>query len=409
MTPSTTRKHEQTRPRGPIAWARRRVLPHLARLTALLGVVGLGAWMTGRVLTDEHRWSQYLWWVPPLWALGSAWGMLLLSALLAKLSRRQGGLLLRPLLLLGCLGCTLFLLAGVWRVHRVIGSQKRAPGSVRVLHWNISATKVREGDYSRRLLEQEPDIVLIANARWGKDQWALLEQLAPLAPAEEEFDATYGFRVKGQPGHFNITHRGLIASRYPITRTGIVSTGPLINQENEVRPSGEHGWVIFAQIRLPGEGDGPSRPFTVWFVDLPSDPLAWRMESMRKIKSAIDRWDGRATVPTDRRWVVSETDEPFPAPDLIIGDFNTLRGSASLRIIAPGYRDAFAQAGHGRGRSWSPRISNRWLRQPFKLADWHIDLALTAPGVRATRYQLIHPGLGSHAAQLVDVSRDTGP
>jgi len=404
-------KHESARDfkPGPIGWVRRRVLPLLARGSALLGVLILAGWITGRVLTDQHHWSQYLWWVPPIWAIGIAWALLVFSWVCSKLARRLGGLFLRPLLLFLSLGCSVYLVFGVWHMQRIISIEGNRPTGIRVLNWNIAGTKIQENGLWTQLLKHQPDIVLLANPRWGQDQRTILQSLAPLAPSEPEsetFIASHGFRVQGLPGHFNITHRALIASRFPILKVGLVSDGAILNREKTARRSGDHGWIIFAQFDTRDDPTQTLDPLTVWFVDLPSEPSKWRAEQMQRMHNALDEWGGEIWVPNEQRWVSTQSEmKTFPEPDLIIGDFNNLRGSDSLDILAPGYSDAFSQSGYGRGRSWVPGSTNRWARQPIKLADWHIDLALTAPGVEATRYELIKPDRGPHRVQVVDFKR----
>jgi endonuclease/exonuclease/phosphatase family metal-dependent hydrolase len=78
-------------------------------------------------------------------------------------------------------------------------------------------------------------------------------------------------------------------------------------------------------------------------------------------------------------------------PDLVIGDFNIPRGSASFDAIFPAMQYAFNQAGHGYGASYN----RTWL-----LPLYHIDHILIGRGFKATRYDLIDPGVGRHLAQV---------
>ena len=122
---------------GPIGWARRRVFPLIARAMALGGLLILGGWITGRVLTDQHHWSQYLWWMPALWVLLVTLVLALCSLLFAKLARRPAAVFLGPLLWLALIGCSIYVVAVVW--WPIIGSgpnAKKAPGIIRALHWN---------------------------------------------------------------------------------------------------------------------------------------------------------------------------------------------------------------------------------------------------------------------------------
>lgn len=391
---------------GPIGWARRRVLPLLAKGTALLGLLILAAWIGGRVLTDQHHWSQYLWWLPPIWAIGAAWVLLIVSALCAKLARRLGGLLLRPLLLILVLGCSVYLVLGVWHTHRVLGGHAdKQPDAVRVMHWNQASKDIDQQAWGERIRDLETDIVLIANAEWNESRQTLLEQFAYFAPEENRRWVNYSYRIHADPAHYRVEGAAMIASRYPMTRTGMVRFGSNERQAVLEHSASGSGWVMFAEFDLdPDRND--DEPLIVWLVDLPSDPARWKRELMGEVRSAIDAWDGSGWAMGRHVWEQQTwEDADFPEPDLIIGDFNTPRGSDSLELLAPGYSDAFEQAGWGRGRSWVPPSRSGLMRRALILADWHIDLALTAPGVVATRYDLIDTSGAGHRAQVVDIER----
>jgi len=395
---------------GMLGWVRRRVLPRCAKLSALLGLLILGAWITGRVLTDQYPWSQFLWWVPPIWMVGSAWVLLMLSAALAFFARRLGGLFLRPMLLLACIGCTGYLVFGVWKVHRIPFAQPIPSDTIRIAHWNQSSKRVDQQGWAKAMLDDGVDIVFIANASWGKDRQTLLDGFAPYAPEQKERWVNYSYRVHADPAHFRIEDDAFIASRFPLVRTGMVTMSSPTVADDSLRASGRDGWVMFAEFDLSGDSDesGTKRdPFIVWFVDLPSEPLAWRMRTMRSVSGAIKSWDGHGAIMGRHVWEADEGGEAFPEPDLIIGDFNTLAGSESLDIVAPNMTDAFDAVGFGRGRTWTPRVDNRYLRQPFKLADWRIDLALVGARWNPVRYQIKRPtewGWVEHRVQIVEIA-----
>ena len=79
-------------------------------------------------------------------------------------------------------------------------------------------------------------------------------------------------------------------------------------------------------------------------------------------------------------------------PDVIVGDFNIVRGSASLAHLFPGYRHAYDEAGRGYGASF--------LRS---LPLYHIDNMLLGPNVRAQSYRLHYPGFGWHWVQVAEI------
>ncbi|MGV6815323.1 MAG: hypothetical protein ACWA5W_10010 [Phycisphaerales bacterium] len=391
-------------------WLRTRLMPWCAKVCALFGLLILGLWITGRILTDQYQWSQYLWWLPPIWVLGLAWMALGLSAFFAIFSRRLGGVFLRPLLLVSCLACTGFLIVGIWHLQRAVLPTDRASDSIRILHWNHAGSPIDEEGWAKRVFELDADIVMVSNAEWGTKRQALLDQFAPFAPLDQERWVNYSFRVHGDPAHFRIDGNAFIASRFPMTRTGMVSINMPVNKEHPIREQSGRGWVMFVEFDL-SQTDPDAEPMIVWFVDLPSDPTAWRQETMTNARRAIEQWIGRSWVMGKHVWESVETDDIFPEPDLIIGDFNTLRGSDSLKALAPGMTDAFSAVGFGRGRSWIPKINNRFLRQPFKLADWHIDLSLVGDDWKPLGYRLEDGsrwGSTEHRMQILDLSPALG-
>ncbi len=396
---------------GVLGWVRRRILPKASKLCALLGLLILGAWVTGRVLTDQYQWSQYLWWIPPIWMIGSAWGLLLMSAALALFARRLGGIFLRPVLLIACIGSTGYLILGVWHMHRVVLPKSIPDDAIRIAHWNQAAKKIDQESFGQWILDEQIDIALIANARWGKDRQILLDALAGYAPLDRERWVNYSYRIKGKPSHFWIQSQALIASRYPMIRTGRVAFGSAKREQVLTHSSSGLGWVMFIEFDLGNDAkissDEPD-PLVVWFVDLPSSPSTFRQKMMRQARQAIEQWDGSGWEIGPHVWEQKTfISKPFPDPDLIIGDFNTLRSSDSLKRIAPDMRDAFEMVGYGRGRSWIPGNKNRLARLPIKLADWHIDLSLVGKDWQTTRYRIENGsdwGSTEHRIQIVDVA-----
>ena len=84
----------------------------------------------------------------------------------------------------------------------------------------------------------------------------------------------------------------------------------------------------------------------------------------------------------------------FPAPDIVVGDFNIPRSAGSLKALGRGYPSAFDQAGRGYMASY-PRV------RPI----FHIDQTFVAPGLRVFDYRLPDIGAGAHRAQVVDIAR----
>lgn len=375
-------------PRGPIKWIRRRVLPAAGKLAAWVGVLVLVVFGVGRVLTDQHHWSQYLWWVPASWTLAAAWGLLALSTILSLGSTRLGGAFVRPFLLVGALAATGWVAFGEWHLER-LAFPVRSPGpAVRVAHWNLSAN-APGGDLSGFIAAREPDVAFVMNARYDDDRAAMVEGLRALAG---EGDGESHFLQRG---------RMMVASRLPIVGYGVAVLEKL-EAPGDWPTSHDAGQVAFVELDASGRFPGLGRPLVVWVVDLPSDPNLWRMELTRAAARAVGRWSGPVQRPDEggRLRPVAATG-PFPDPDVVVGDFNTPRGSASLRGLVGAMREAHAASGAG------PDASFRARYYGFG-PGWHIDLAFVGDGWRASGYELARRPPIRHAMQWFDLGRDAG-
>ena len=119
------------------------------------------------------------------------------------------------------------------------------------------------------------------------------------------------------------------------------------------------------------------RDLVIWHVDLPSDPFLYRWEIAGAVRRRLDELMSPATGTL-----------ALPAADVIVGDCNIPRSSASLERMFPGYHHAFDDAGVGRGGSW-----------PRAMPLLHIDHCLLSPGLHAEKYGMIKPGKSDHMIQ----------
>lgn len=391
--------------RGAGRWVRRRALPWAARLLALLALGAVGAYAAGRVLTDSGHWSQYLWWTPALWTLGAAWTLLGLSALAGRAALHPGGVMLRPLALAACVAASLWLTLGEWNLHRaVVGPRPAArAGTLRVLHWNQAAAMAPGG--AELIRASDPDLAIVVNPRFDRFRREVVAAMGGLAPGGSEVRLDGRVTASTEPGHFFSTGMTLVGSRERILRAGLVSLSPVAGHDASWRTARDPGFVLWLEIEAGERFAALGRPVVVWVVDLPSDPSVWRGAVMANAARAVAAWEAPAMVCDEAgRWRSGGEPVRAPAPDLVIGDFNTLRGSASLEVFVPGMEDAFARAGWGRARSWTPRATRRAERALLALADWHIDLALYGGSWRAARYRLLGTPGGLHKAQVVDLA-----
>ncbi len=381
----------------------------LSMILSMLGVVVVVTYLISRIMTDRYVWSQWVWWVPAGWFVVGVWGLLGAGLVVGLIGKRQGKgaqraqknrarLGVRVLLLTGCLGVSWHHMFGVLRIQNAVGgygihwTRTEQHGRVRVLHWNIASGKFDEERVVEQLSREHIDVALLANTRWDGQRQVLVDKLTT-----KLVDDFYGF---GEAGVVQRMARAVVVSRYPILRASTVylsasgSQGTEREEAERLRASGDFGWVLMLRL----DGGEKFGEFDVWMVDLPSEPTVHRTALMGRVVELI------------------ESNGQREAPALIIGDFNTVRGSASLAKFdvfeqGDGFVDAFEARGAGSGSWRSSGLSGLqgWFAER---SSWHIDLSLVGNGWSVDGYELLVPdgtvwGEGvTHKAQVVDISRD---
>ncbi|MDX2132113.1 MAG: endonuclease/exonuclease/phosphatase family protein [Planctomycetota bacterium] len=390
----------------------------LRRAVGALGALGCAVsvlvWAIGALLSDRAHWSQYAAWVPTWASLGGAgvlWGVWGFARRAGSRWERATG---RPRRrrAWGLYAFALVIAAGLawmvvveWRVPRGFVTHATSPRGARVLVWNPSWERMSA--FHARLLEHDPDVVLVSNPHPHADWSALHAGMG---------DRTYALR------------QGMlvVVSRFPIRRFGW--TGLRVAPEpgrpswwKAPRTSASGGEALFVQLdapaltgNTPGAFDAvaPPAPLTIWFVDLPSDMWIHRERMLREARRAIDAFRGPVLRRSDDGLDVPEQTlrlgpllpgggltvdgaEPaagFPPPDLVVGDLNTPRGSRSLRHLGAGLTHAHDQAGLGPGVTY-----------PRPLPVVAIDHVFVGPRLRAARFLTADLGVSRHLAQVVDV------
>lgn len=306
---------------------------HLATLTALLT---LCAWCIGRVMSDRGVWSQWLSWIPtPTLLIAVMLGLLGTLAIKHARRRKRWRRLWLGVAVAACLWFGLI-------DHRWLRFPKASETGVSLVHWHLGFA--REGVDQQRIIEQA--LTMVADVTILVDGYDVRTRIIRGLP-ETHTGHTYG--------------RLTILSRLPLRDLRTIVN---INEQQ----------IILIEFEPPFE-DG--RPLVVYAIDLPSDPNLSRMQVARGLRA---RLDGLSPAP--------------PAADVVVGDFNIQRGSASLKRLFPDLHHAFDDGGHGYGASF-PRS--------FPLV--HIDHALLAHDLHCSRYDLSDPGFGRHLAQRLVVER----
>lgn len=322
----------------------------LAILLATTWLLLAGGWLIGRVATDTILLTQYLFWLPTPIVAGVGVVLCLLAwawrppGRIARLGVRTGTVAVALMVV--------FLLVVETRLGRgggAIGQSPPPAGSVRVLSWNVGGDPL--ADPLPEVASWHPDLAILANLSW---------KYRPERPA-----ALAGSPLEAAAWHH--LGRFLILTPHPITRTGIIDLG----LEASRRGDGliDPGQAVFIEVTI----DGSAR--VVWIIDLPSDPSRHRGVMTRSARARIDA-----------------ADPAFPAPDLIVGDFNTPRGSGSLRRIVGEADSAFERAGSGWSATW-----------PREFPLWHIDQVFVDKTVGVRAHRVVDLGPGTHLGVFVDV------
>lgn len=296
--------------------------------------LALSVLVASEVLTDRFAAVQVAWWVPRsfLLAFAVAWILVLLALPWTRARRRERRAAWRWVVITAALA--LWTTPRDWRPF----GPNRAGAALVLVHWNAGSPEESEADRAAEaLLATGADIVLVTDPG----------RLWHGARGEALRAAGYTSVSGGRFG---------LASRLPVA---------------EARP------VLASRLRVVSRFvvATPAGPLALDGVDLPSAPTLPRALLTRTLAADLA--------------------ELGHAPgDVLAGDFNISRGSASLANLAPDAVEAFGATGRGWGGSY-PR------QTPF----WPIDLTLVRAPWRPVAARYLDLGVGRHRAQMVALER----
>ncbi len=302
----------------------------LAWTITITGLIIFFAWLIGKIFSNMFSWSQWLFWLPSPLIL-----VVLLVCLVGGL-RQWHPLKIQWQRMLPLLVAFLVVaLAFTFWEHRLLAGAPSAPTGLSILSWTMPSRTEEAVGEEAFLGRVNADVALLT---WGDDMKRAQPEWQPLLPNHRFY-------------------RGGVASiisRYPV---------------QEIRPvvSRDEMRVVLAILNADPIF---TEPLIVYVVDLPSSLSFNRMQGALKLRMILDGLN-------------------LPPPDLVVGDFNMIRGSAAVKTLFPDLRNAYDIGGHG----YAATFHRQW---PI----YHIDLALVSPSIDVTDYQLVDPGMGRHLGQL---------
>jgi hypothetical protein len=332
-TDSETRKPRRLRRfiTGSFRWA--------GVLITILAALALMVWIAGRMISDRYEWSQWIAWTPTPVAIG-------LAALGFIGVMHPGGSKRRLRTRVGAWGIAFagFIIYFSLFEHHLLtpGCCSSQSAGFRIMHWNPSLSENdNAGALSQTVVDLNADITILTNA--------------PAAPWEKP------------------VRRWLGPQRLPVVvfPFSVITKLPILEIRRVVAARQMHATLMRFDATQP-----LGRELTILAVDLPSDPERSRMDTAKQLRTWLDEAN-------------------LPPIDIMLGDFNMTRDSASLHTIAPGYRDAFDEAGAGYGATY-PR-KTPWL---------HIDHMLIAGDIKPLSYCILDPGAGTHRLQMMTIKAE---
>ncbi len=379
----------------------------LALLACALGL----AWIVGRVATDRWHWSQYLFWMPGLlvaWAGTALSGVAMLGGLGSRLVLRERSPRALRIASRSGLALSLVALASVaLDYRRPSPAPARTPSTLKVVCWNI-ASLVPQDRWDEWILREDPDVAVLRPGH-GLDFSRLFDAYATGGTAQDFYGGRTDFPRFGMDWIWG-TSGFCVTSRVPIKAWADLSLkvepglGLDPRRRRFIRSYKDPGRAMLLVLDTTAR---VGRDTVVWLVDLPSDLSLWREDVMRESRAAIDAFAGPAWFPdaAERKWVRREAPPGlFASPDIVMGDFNTPRGSRSLRLLAGEGAHAFDEAGRGWGysfpRAW--RVEG-WSVRRWRVPLWHVDHCFVSSAWRVLDYRVVDTGLGTHRAQVAMV------
>lgn len=297
-------------------------------------MVMLGVLVGSQLITDRVGWLQFAWWTPRVLLAGASLaGFVLVLVLSLAIRTQRSHARWAAKWAIATLAIGLLASRHEWGLPR-----GRPEGAVRIAFWNACYADRSEATKSVDfLLSLDADALIVTDPGFAFTEGG----------AERLRDAGYAVV---QPGKFTVISRGAVTSAAPV----FAARGRALSEIELLTPEG---------------------PITIDAVDLPSEPTLPRLMTARNFVAAVG-------------------ERSRPPADIVLGDFNITRGSASMSIVAPGGTDAFSTAGSGWGGTY-----------PRERPIVGIDQILVRDPWRALHAEVVDPGFGRHRGIVADLTR----
>ena len=299
-----------------------------ARITTIVVISIVELWVLGEFLSDRWGWSQWIAWIPTLALLIVV--ICATSVAIVSKSKLQS-------ILLSVIACSLF----IWfsTVENRLFTTNNKTGDLRIVSWTMSHSKKSSSfESAQELIRLDGDLTLLSHGWFVRGE-----------PIIKEWLGSGGRKVTSGP--FTL-----------LTKQKVLNVQALIASDG-----------IFISMFEIDTTPTLGRPIVLWGVDLPSSFRDTKMEIAKRARRLLD------------------TQQALP-PDIVIGDFNMTRNSASIKSLFPTLHDACDQGGVG------------WLDSyPMSFPLYHIDHVLLADSLRAPSYTLTNPRIGRHRVQITEL------
>ena len=299
-----------------------------ASIATVFALCCTGVWILGEILSDRWTWSQWIAWIPTLALLIVV--VCATSVAIISNSKLQS-------FLLSVTACSLFIWFSTVENHFFTTNNKT--GDLRIVSWTMSHSKKNVSyESAETLIELDGDLTLLTHGWYVRGE-----------PIVKEWLGSTGRRVINGP--FT-----LLTKLKPLNvQTLVASDGIFIS--------------MFEIDATPMLG----RSIVLWAVDFPSSFQVPKMEIAERARRLLETID-------------------VPLPDIVIGDFNMTRNSASIKTLFPTLHDASDDGGFG------------WIASyPMAFPLYHIDHVLLEDSLMAQSYHLINPHIGRHRVQITEI------